>query len=531
MVLPVVFHDLTDVSLCELDDWDGGIGALDTESQIQGLNCLTITYTGAGLRAVNMKSISSAVLTNKNIYGWITVARLAMLETAANGGLRFRVEDGTYFAEWYVSGSDTSPTAGWTCYTCNTAVHPNRHGTAPETDDTNEPNYGAITKVGFRVNLAIKGIVKWDAFRYGTTIGIKRGTSTPGEEATLERIWTVENGGDYKYGVLNKFEGVFFLQGKLLIGSTTDGEDTYFLDKSCVIVFKDAIVPTNFYSITFQGNATTNTKIYFGEKVGGSGTSGLVINAASSGKPFTLTASDINITEYGLYGCTFYQASTVTLQAYSTVKEFLDCSVIKSAEMLPDTGIVKNCTFSGALGRALRMSSISHNISDTKFVNCQTALHIPFSDIVSINNMNFYGNNPYDVEHSVIGTLTINYTNCASPPSGAKVNETGGGSTTIQSSVTLIIRKVKTGTEPTNYVRCSIHKASDMTEIMNKDADVADDQNSTYYKASQSYTTTGISVIIRAREKGYLPFEQTIVIPAGGLDVTAVWIVDPNYQA
>ena len=502
----------------QITDWVSA-PTLDIVTFVQGAGSCSAKVSKTTFTSVF--SLQTATnLTNKVLYIWAMCS--GKLDTLANGGLRIRVEDASAnWGEWYVAGTNTWA-GGWQPFIAHTS-------TAYSGQSATPPTISAITKVGivFKTTGSATAInCWWDALRYGTYIGVKAGTEA--SPATLQDIVDAE--ATSKYGVIFQYEGLSMVQGKLVVGSATGGDVTYFKDTSeKVLIFIDKPVPSDWYNILLQGNGTATTKIYFGTKVGGSGAGGITIRASSSSKPFTLTASDTNITEYGFYGCTFYQASTITLQAYSITKEFLDCTVSKSSEMLPDTGIVKNSTFTGSTGRAIRMSSASHSISDTKFINCQTAMHIPLSVSVSINNVNFYGSNPYDIEHSVAGALTINYSNCASPPSGAKVNETGGGSTTIQTSVTLTIRKVKSGNEPTEYVRCSIHKKSDMTEIMNKDADVADDQNSTYYKASTTYTVTGIVVIVRARETGYLPFETELTIPAGGLDVSAVWILDPNY--
>lgn len=51
------------------------------------------------------------------------------------------------------------------------------------------------------------------------------------------------------------------------------------------------------------------------------------------------------------------------------------------------------------------------------------------------------------------------------------------------------------------------------------------------YQASTTLTyTTDINVTVRARERGYLPFETTGTITDTGLTVTAVWQVDPNWK-
>lgn len=501
----------------QVTDWSG-TPTLDSVTFVQGTGALSAKVSKTTYTSVfSLKDPTN--LTNKMIYVWAMCS--GKLDTLALGGFRVRVENAAgQFGEWYLAGSDTWA-GGWQPW----AVHTSS-AFAP---GATIPDVTAVTKVGVvfkTIGSATAINCWWDAMRYGTYLGVKGGTDV--SPATIQNMLDAENNVSYKYGVMFQYEGVVIVQGKLVFGSTTPGDATYFRDTSeKVLIFGDKLVPASWYNIALVGNGTANTKIYFGTKVGGSGATGITARASNSAKPFTITASDTNVTEYGFYGCTFYQASTITLQPYSTVKEFLDCIVSKSAEMLPNTGIVKNCTFTGSPGRAIRMISASHHISDSKFISCQTGFHANFSTAASISNLNFYGNN-YDIEHSVAGTLTVNYSNCSSPPS--TVNETGGGNTVIQTSVTLTIRKVKTGNEPAEYVRCSIHKASDMAEIMNKDADVADDQNPGYYKASQSYTATGIGVIARAREKAWLPFELETVIPGGGLDVTAVWLADPNYQ-
>ena len=115
MAAPEVFHDLVEISLCELDDWDGGVGALDADSQIQGNGCLTITESTAGLKAIRYETVTQVDMTGKMMIGWLTFARLAMLETAANGGLRFCAQDSSgRDAQWYIGGSNTLSSAGWT---------------------------------------------------------------------------------------------------------------------------------------------------------------------------------------------------------------------------------------------------------------------------------------------------------------------------------------------------------------------------------------------------------------------------------
>jgi hypothetical protein len=103
-------------------------------------------------------------------------------------------------------------------------------------------------------------------------------------------------------------------------------------------------------------------------------------------------------------------------------------------------------------------------------------------------------------------------------------------------STTLEVNGVKTGEEPTNYVRCYIEAITETgpepegTILMSEYADQSYGTEG-YYKATQPYSyTIDQPVKIRARYKGYLPFEATSTIEASGLKVTAVWQVDPNFE-
>ncbi len=100
----------------------------------------------------------------------------------------------------------------------------------------------------------------------------------------------------------------------------------------------------------------------------------------------------------------------------------------------------------------------------------------------------------------------------------------------------LEVNGVKTGSEPTNYVRCYIETTTGGPEtpgtiLMSEYADQSYGSEG-FYKATQPYTyTSDQPVKIRARYKGYLPFEALGTITSAGLIVTAIWQTDSNYQA
>jgi len=499
----VFFQGSGNQSDCEsVTNWS--YGAVDADNALQGTYALTYSQASAGSKDI-LYTCNSTNLTGKAVFFWIRVTKPSVLSA-----FYIYLGDGTNYSKWNVT-----PSSGWTCYCIKTdQTRDSGSGTV---------NFGAITKIGFGYTTTAKEVFYWDAFRNGTYIQIDGGTSSV--PATLADIWAVEDNSANKYGILNYFQGIYFIQGILKIGSTTSGTATYFKDTSKVVVFRDARVGTSFNELRFQGNATASTEIYLGNKSGGMGISGLFIKSEGTAK-FTLTVTDTNLTKYGIYGCTLYGAQAISFQAYDVNKEVLNTTFENCAEVVPSTAIIKYCNFISSPSSAITMSSTSHNITDCAFISCARAIHITVVGTFAYNNLDFSGNT-YDGYNTSGSSVTVNYDQYCSP--APSTYDPAGNLITYQTSVTLTVRHVKTGNEPTEYVRCAIYKKSDMSEIMNMDATVADDQNAGYYKASQSYTVTGIVVIVRAREEGYLPFEIELTIGSGGLDVTAVWIPDPNY--
>ena len=514
-----VTPDLTTISLCEVDDWveSGGTDSLNDPLLFdarQGSYCIQ-NYGAAAANRGSDKTLASATdLSDTTIYCWFAFSKVPH----ATNPMRIIVTDAAgNWREWNIFTKATLPHLSWIAWALKTTV-------AYDAQSATAPNMTAITKVGWRMDAVIaKVYIYRDAWRFGTGLSIKAGTDA--SPAVLEDFYTADNDSTNAYGVIEKYNGVYYSQGQLKIGSTTAGDATYFKDLNQILIFKSIKGnPTGFYEIKRQGNATATTKILLGIKSGTVGISGCVIKAFT--EKFKLTVSDTNITEFGFYACTLINADTITGQAYSTLKEFLSSTFTAGAEMLPGTGIVKDCKFISSPAEAVRMSSTSHNITNCVFISCSRAVHITVAGPFSFSDLDFTGNT-YDAKNISGVSVTVNYDQYCSP--APSTYDPAGNTITFQASVTLIVRHVKTGIEPTEYVSCAIYRKSDMVQIMNKDANVADDQNPGYYKASESWTQTGIVVIVRARETGYLPFETELTIPAGGLDVSAIWIVDPYY--
>ena len=517
-----VTANLTTISLCEATTgWTatGGTNALNDPTVFdakQGSYCLQNYSASAVNRGSDYDFGVNTDLSDTVLYTWFAFSKVPH----ATNYMRIRVTDAAgNWGEWNIFNKAALPHLSWICWAVKTTV------TFDATGGTN-PTMTQIRKVGWRMDAVVaKVYIYWDAWRYGTGLSIKGGTS--GSPAVLEDFYTADSDSNNAYGVIEKYNGVYFVQGKIIIGSTTAGDSTYFQDKNQSVVFKSIKGnPTGFYDIKGQGNSTGTTKIFFGEKAGGAGISGLFINAPSAMK-WKLTMSDTYITEFGFYGCSFQNADTIQGQTYSTLKEFLNTSFTAGAEMLPDTGIVKNCTFISAPGRAIRMSSTSHHITDCNFINCVYGVHVPLSDSITFDDLKFAGSDgstKWDIEHSVSGTLTVNCTNGSNPQ---YVKESGGGSTQINNAVYLNVYVKDRSNSPISYAQSAIYKVSDDTQLMNKDSD-------TNGLAQESFNYPGSDVPIywRVRKSSegatrYTPAGGTGTITSAGFSVTVTLYEEP----
>ena len=499
-----------------LTDWTGSGLAVDTVQFVQGSGSI-YSYLAASstTRYWNFACVPTNVM-GKAIYFWFALGKVGWLNTKAAGGLTLKLTDANgNWALWNVAGRDTLPHNGFICHCVHTDVPPDSRSATP-------PNLANITSFEIRANGSFPGkAYLWvDAVRYGTYIQVKGGTSD--SPATFNDIYAAESDAANRWGVVDKVNDIYFIQGKILIGSTISGESTYFKDENQVVAFKYAIVPDGFYEIKIQGNADATTKVYFGSKVGGSGTSGCVFRTTPGAKPFKFTANDENITELGIYGCSFFDAGSILLPTYSEAREVLNSSFEASAPVQVSTCTVKYSNFIAADDAAIIVSSPDFKVSYCNFIGCPYGVRITSPGTYTFESLMFTGNT-YDIDNTSGNLVTVNCIKGSNPT-------TYTGNTVIQTAITLTVRKVKSGREPQEYVRVSIHRKDTMEEIMNQDADIPDDLNPGYYKAVKAYVgAVGFPIIVRAREKGWLPYEIELTMPSTDLDITAVWIPDPNY--
>jgi len=516
-----VTDDMALIDACDsVTGWTagGGIMTINTEDMIEGLGCIGLKVAASTAQFAYRTITEITTMSGKLLYVWIMGLKGTQFETKANGGIAVRLgTNNTNYRTWYVGGSNAYR-GGWECF----AVDPTQGGSIA---DVGTYNVNSITYVAVGFKGSATAVAKtnsyFDYIHYGTGLTIYGGTS--GSPATIADIMTYED--TNKRGVVYKYEGVYFVQGKLKYGSTSVSSDTYFKDTSKTLSFIDRIVASNYYEIVLQGKSAQTTEVYFGTKSGTKGISGCTFMAMGTAK-FKVTTTDANLTKYGFYGCTFLNADVITFPTYDVNKEVINCNFEACAMVIASTASISYSKFLNSPAHAVQISSTSFHITYTDFISCATAIEFTAAGPYSFNSLSF-SSNTYDAHNTYGSTIAVSYDSGCSPAPSSY--DPAGSVVTFATSVTLTVRHVKSGNEPTTYAVVAIYKASDMTQIMDTDASTADDQNAGYYKASTSYTTTGIAVKVRARYKGYLPFEVTLTIPANGLDVTAIWIADPNY--
>jgi hypothetical protein len=440
-----------------LTDWTGSGLGVDTVQYVQGTGSIYSYSAAASTTRYWRFSCVPTNVSGKAIYFWFALGKVGWLNTKANGGLTLKLTDSAgNWALWNVAGSDTLPHNGFICHVVHTSVPPDSQSATP-------PDLTNITSFEIRANGSFPGkAYLWvDAVRYGTYIQIKGGTDT--SPATFEDIYAAESNTNNMWGVLTKVNGIYFIQGKLYIGSTTSGESTYFKDTNQVVVFKSAIVPAGFYEIVIQGNANATTKVYLGSKVGDKGISGCVFRTAPGATPFKFTATDENITDLGIYGCSFFDASTISLPTYSTTREVLSTNFEASSPVQVSTCTVKYCNFINADDAGIVISSTTHNVTNSNFIGCPYGVRITVPGTFTFDALKFSGNT-IDIDNTSGGAVTVQCVNGSNPT-------TYTGDTTIINVVYVTVKVVDTNLNPIQGAQVWVYNLTDATVIMNTSTD------------------------------------------------------------
>jgi hypothetical protein len=510
-----VTPNLTDRNLCEdYTTWTNtGTGTLSNNADVsvQGQNCLSDYRASANSRSAYI-TLSNVDLSNKNIYFWASFSKTSILQVYGSTGFRIRVYDNNlYYSEWWIAGSDTLPHGGWIPYCFNVSSTPNvanQGGTF---------NPASVARIEYRADtVAAKGYIYIDAVRTGTGLTITGGDA--GTPATFENLYTEDNNSNYKYGVITKIDGVYYLQGQLQIGSGSQTATTYFKDTDKLIVFRPANVGATFYKISAVGANGFVTTMYLGAKSGTNGIQGCVVQSAGASK-YSMDFSDQYATVLGLYGCRFITASTTILPTNDTNREVLNCVWASSGKVTVSTCKVQNSNFISATGAATLVSNDPFYMTDCNFISCVNGVEIDTVGDASydFDNLKFSGNT-YDVNNSSGSALTVGKANNSNP-----TTYTGS---TVNWSVSVELKMVVTNEAGTgiNGAYAYIDNNDESPYILNtqtaQDAGV-DGVAKTTYSGSP---ITGARW--RVRLYGYKNFKQLIDVAGSNISLPVTLVAD-----
>jgi hypothetical protein len=509
----VVGLEMLEVSLCNaIGSWTGSpspaLNDPDLFGQKEGANCLQSYQAAGGARSADWTWTTNQDFGGKIIYMWFAISRITGIPVKGSTGMRIRVEDvSANWAEWDIFGSDTLPHGGWICW----AVEFNS-ATASRTGGT-FPIYNQIRKVGWRCGGTVLGKVYlyWDAVRVGKGLQIYGGTS--GDKAKFDDFVTSEN--TNAWGVVNKFKGVYFIQGKLYFGAVSGS--TYFQDTLKSLRFQDNLVTGAFYELKTIGNTGADTEVYFGD-AGISGCDfGLELATQTARYLVDLSASDR--TKIGIYGCSFKRSGTITLPVYnaSYMREVLNTTFENCGAIYTSTCVIENCSFISAVDAGFRITSESHKLKDCKLISCPYGVRFPNTGSYGLSNVRFSGTFTAHIDNISGGQVIINRSNLTDCT-------TFTGDTVMKDSIDLtIIVKTESGTpifEALAYI--DDDDLEDPPPIMNTLTDINGVATVNYNGSPMTNSRW------RVRKYGYKNFKQLINTGSVNIDLPVTLVVDPQ---
>lgn len=347
----------------------------------------------------------------KHLRFWGLFVQGSLINTIASGGIQVGVTDGSNTGYYYVGGKDTYP-GGW----YNFCVDLSRN-----VDAGTKPTMTAITQVIIRINLTGTGKNfdnTWIDYLHVTDGLIIYGDDAGGY-MDFEDLYAQDSTDNSStiggWGVVNKISGVYVLTGAVEFGDSASTNSCKFQAQNQVIIFQDRKVNSNCYNFTVVDNGTGTTEFLLGSKSGTAGINGCIILLEDPDTPQTalydVVATDADISDFALYGCTLVGADAISLPATSTKTEVLNTSFISCGQVDPSTCTVTNCNFISSTATttgAILFDQSSHNVTYCNFIANTYAVQTTFDGTLDFNNMKFT-NNTTDINNNVAATNMDSY--------------------------------------------------------------------------------------------------------------------------
>lgn len=430
--------------------------ALNDDIKVQGVNAINGRVSANTAWSLALTATLDLTINNRHVFMWLRLITWPSADTKANGGLGISISSDptptltgvspsngpTNSKTWFLAGSNTETTTGWVCY----VVDPN--STPDLTIGT--PVMSSVDRVGLRCK--ITGTVSnktlnchHDVVRYGTGLTIKDGTV--GSPVAFTDIAIADALNANAWGVVTQQSGIYFVAGKLNIGTASQTAVTVFTETDTVIVYPGFPVASTFYAIVTAGAASFLTTLTLGSFSGGLTSGGCTIRGAGTAV-WTLTADAANTTT-NLYACVLSQMRTGALNSTCSMRS---CTVVGSGELTTGGALIDDCVFqdvkttspvNGTWALIVNSPTEMSVITDCQFINCNKAIKITAAGTYTFDGIIFTGNT-FDVENSSAGLVTINVVGGGNTP---VVTNTGGGSSVVNSNVAITVSPLATGSE------------------------------------------------------------------------------------
>lgn len=311
MATPTLGNTPTTIDDAEsLTGWTITSGALDTELKREGSNAVfgvLRTDLATAFYDIVVDSGAAQDMTGRHVRIWIWFNSVGLLDTEANSGMEFFMDDSTNRAFWVAFGSDTYA-GGWYNFVLD----------CDSTPDSGSFDKTIVEQWGFRFNrtAAPRNVDNtWlDYLRHGDGYFATGGTS--GDEIDLTGIAAVDltNG----YGILEVIEGIYFGYGEIVLG---DGATTTWFEMlSEVLVFTDKPVAVGLYGLIGVGSGL---RVVIADSV-------LRAAGTTDAIRFALDMSDSGVVSCSITDTFITRAASPTFKSGQTItgNTFADCLTI-----------------------------------------------------------------------------------------------------------------------------------------------------------------------------------------------------------
>lgn len=279
--------------------------ALNDDIKVEGANAINgrVSANTAWALAATPSANLDLTGTDVHVFIWLRTITWPSMDTKANGAIGLSISSDvtptltgttpsngpTNSGTWYLAGSDTDAVSGWVCY----VVNPNG------TPDLTLGTYAAssVDRIGLRAK--VTGTVSNktlnihdDVIRYGTGLTINDGTS--GAPVAMIDVYTYDANNARAWGIVTQVSGIYFLAGKLRVGTAGQTAVTVFKESNKVIVVPQFPVTATLYEIKLDGAASFATTFQLGTYTSGLAAGGVTIRGA--GDPAGSTHAVWNLT-------------------------------------------------------------------------------------------------------------------------------------------------------------------------------------------------------------------------------------------